>query len=153
MIMNTDYIDYRFEVTFRPSFLPQSTITIAFSHGEARLVVDYGIKTYDRQKEQYTVRREMADKFFRRLEKLSNTEQPEMEQSDGRIIARFDGIDLQGTFIGSDKNKFSFASWSPTKNESPRDYGIAEVVFEIFDSLNLSQPLMEYVEQLSDYFD
>jgi hypothetical protein len=131
----------QFEIYFSPSFQKHLTVLIKSSEDESKLIARYGSNN-----EEYEISKEVANNFLKAINYLSTGERAEDE---GLML---DGIGISGVFSAGSNIGFRFGFRSPEKPESPKEYGIVEAVFYVFNSIKLSQSFKNYLEELSRYF-
>jgi hypothetical protein len=130
-----------FEINFSPAGNAPITITIVRSGYELKLIARYG-----GEKEEYHIKAEVADNFFKVIHLLLEARQ----FSSSSIIHDDISVDCH-LRIGSSW-QFSHKFVSPQKAKHPKDYGIVEAVFYVLGSLRLSASLKVYLDRLSMYF-
>jgi hypothetical protein len=130
-----------FEINFNPARNASISVTIRKSKDESKLIA-----RFCDGKEEYKIRKEIADNFFKLVNFLSVAKQV---RSNGMI---FDDISISCHLSVGLNRCISFNFMSPKKAKHPRDYGIVEAVFYVFGSLRLSAPLKFYLDRLSMYF-
>ena len=130
-----------FEISFNPSFNAPLRVSIVSSKGESKLIARYK----DRM-EAYEIQKDIAEIFLKLVNFLSKVE----PIKNNRLT--LDGIGISGHLKAESIKEFSFSFRTPEKVETPRDYGIVEAVFYVFNSIQPSATLKDYLKDLSMYF-
>jgi hypothetical protein len=139
--------NYDFVFHAQPAFHPESTVSLRIRRGSPELTIAYGdIRTRVPKTERLTFSGPASERLCSRMLELMKVN----PKKDDRHL--YDGISVSGSFRIMDSKNYTFSFRSPDKLEYPRDYGIADAVFTLFESTAVSCELNEYLEQLATYF-
>lgn len=138
---------YEFFWKAEPAFLPESTVTIVADGGVARSTITYrNVRNDVSTSEQLMLTTVASKQFCAELLRLIVTPQ---RKDDRRT---WDGISIEGSFTTANAAPHKFSFRSPTRKQTPRDFGIADAVFLLFEKTTVSCGLNEYLERLAGYF-
>jgi len=139
--------DYDFDIRLFPAFDLPSKVSIAARAGVAQLAITYGnARIVGHRSERLTLSSSTSEAFCRRLLQLVAVAQERV----ARLVV--DGIAVDGTFREETSLPYLFSFHSPNPHDHPRDYGIVDAVFTVFEATPVSCELNESLELLSLYF-
>jgi hypothetical protein len=136
-----------FTFNMSPAFHPSSDITVRLGHGPAEVKVVYGdVRERRMRTEVIALDDTTALQFCSRIAQVATLP----PTPDNRVLT--DGIAVRGSLESASSAARTFSFRSPDPGGYSRESGLADAVFSLFESVNVSCELNEYLEQLAGYF-